>query len=318
MLPACKLPDNGDGRLDLEHWIVLLLKLSVCTLFLGRGYLYLSDFSPLSVFFWNQGWLEKPLLDFFQLEWEQYAATSEPLIRIVQNITGGWFLVCALVCWWVRPSGRRWASSLVLIGMVGLMPYWLLSWVDKNYQFAIFLEHFLQWGTPLLLLLYGRIQARKWFFLAWLFFACTFIGHGQYAIGLGVPHSNDFVNMCIRLFNTDEAGARVMLIVFGWLDFLVVFLALVPAMRLYAMAYAAFWGLATAFSRILCHYTPAEDFYGMHPWAAEWIVRNAHGLVPLAMLLVAWQLSFRKKPLGMSHAGVVASDSKDLSGRVCP
>ena len=195
-----------DGQLDAEHWIVLLLKLSVCTLFLGRGYLYLSNFSPLTAFFWNQPLLEQPLLDLFQMPWEYYAATSEPLVKVVQDIMGGFFLLCAVVCWWVRPSGRRWASAIMLAGMLVLMPYWLLKWVDKNYQFAMFLEHFLQWGTPLLLVLYGRIQPRKWFFVAWVFFACTFIGHGQYAIGLGVPHSNDFVNMCIRLLDTDESG----------------------------------------------------------------------------------------------------------------
>ena len=159
----------------------------------------------------------------------------------------------------------------------------------------MFLEHFLQWGTPLLLVLYGRIQSWKWFFVAWVFFACTFVGHGQYAIGLGVPHSNEFVNMCIQLFNTDEAGARAMLIVIGWLDFLLVFLALVPAARIYALGYAAFWGLATAFSRVLYNCTPAENFYGMHPSVAEWIVRNTHGLVPLVMLLVAIQLSDNKR-----------------------
>jgi hypothetical protein len=301
MEPARNHENTGQGRLDFEHWTVLLLKVSVCTLFLGRGYLYLSNFSPLTAFFWNQNWLEKPLLDLFQIEWEHYAATSEPMVRMVQNIMAGWFLVCALVCWWVRPTGRRWAAGVVLAGMVGLVPYWLLSWVDKDYQSAMFLEHFLQWGTPLLLVLHGRIHVWKWFLAAWLFFAFTFIGHGLYAIGLGVPHSNDFVNMCIRLFNTDEAGARAMLIVIGWLDILLPFLALVPASRLYALGYAAFWGLATAFTRVLCHFTPAEDFYGMHPWAAEWIVRFAHGLVPLAMLVVAKQLSFSRESDGSAR-----------------
>ena len=38
-------------------------------------------------------------------------------------------------------------------------------------------------------------------FVAWVFFACTFVGHGQYAIGLGVPHSNEFVNMCVSSYS---------------------------------------------------------------------------------------------------------------------
>ena len=59
-------------RLDSEYWIVFLLKLSVCTLFLGRGYLYVSNFSPLTVFFWNQDWLVDSS-KLFQIEWEYYA-----------------------------------------------------------------------------------------------------------------------------------------------------------------------------------------------------------------------------------------------------
>lgn len=307
MLAASDHNMTTGGGSDLDHWVVLLLKVSVCTLFLGRGYLYLSNFSPLTSFFWHQGWLERPLYALFQIEWEHYAATSEPMVRVVQSIMGGWFLVCAVVCWWVRPSGRSWAVVAVLAGMVALMPYWLLSWVDKNYQSAMFLEHFLQWGTPLLLVLYGRLQRWRWFWVAWLFFAFTFIGHGQYAIGLFVPYSNDFVNMCIHIFNTEEAGARSILLVIGWLDVALPVFALFQVTRVYAMAYAAFWGLATAFTRVLCHFTPAEDFYGMHPWAAEWVVRFAHGLVPLAMLLVAVQINSSRK-----GAGILQNHNKDL------
>ena len=45
MPAASKSGSVRDGQLDAEHWIVLLLKLSVCTLFLGRGYLS-EQFQP--------------------------------------------------------------------------------------------------------------------------------------------------------------------------------------------------------------------------------------------------------------------------------
>ena len=103
----------------------------------------------------------------------------------------------------------------------------------------------------------------------------------------------------------------MVLIVVGWLDFLVVLLALFPCARLYAMGYAAFWGLVTAFSRVVCNFTAAENFYGMHPWMAEWVVRNTHGLVPLAMLLVAMQWTAKRKQSGRAHEVAAASDSGD-------
>ena len=105
-----------------------------------------------------------------------------------------------------------------------------------------------------------------------------------------MPHSNYFVNMWLCLFDTDEAGARRMLTLVGWIDLALPLLALVPRTRAVAMGYAGFWGLATALTRILCYYTPAEAYYGMHPWLAECVVRATHGLVPLAMLLLAVQL----------------------------
>ena len=75
-------------------------------------------------------------------------------------------------------------------------------------------------------------------------------------------------------------------------------LFLIPHTRIPALGYAAFWGLATALSRIPAHFTKAEDFYGLHPWTAESVVRLTHGLVPLAMLLLALKLRRKPKEVG--------------------
>ena len=277
--------------------ILFLLRLAASSVFLGRGILYLSNFAPLSAFFWHQGWLEKPIGKWFGMSWEQYAATSEPLIIGAQNILGVLFLISAVACWWVGPNKRNWAFWVSLIGMVGLIPYWLLRWVDKDFQLGMFLEHFLQWGTPLLLALYGRMEPRKWFAMTWVFVSFTFIGHGQYAIGLGVPHDHEYVNMVIRLLKTDEQGARLFLMIVGWIDVILPALFLIPHTRIPALGYAAFWGLATAISRIPAYFTRAEDYFGLHPWTAESVVRLTHGLVPLAMLLLC--LKMRRNSIEM-------------------
>ncbi|MEX0323970.1 MAG: hypothetical protein AB3N63_17560 [Puniceicoccaceae bacterium] len=274
-----------------RDWIQFILKLATCSLFLGRGVLYLSGYSPLTAFFWNQDWLEPIVVRLLGVPWEAYAATSEPLVSNIQYLMGSFFIACSIVCWWISPTRNRWASGIILAGTVILIPYWILCWANKDFQSAMFLEHFLQWGTPLLLVLYDRIGPRAWYGVAWLFTSCTFFGHGQYAFGLGVPQSNDFLNMCIRLLGVDAEAANLFLQFIGILDFALPVLLLIPYIRFSGLLYATVWGTATALARVMSHWTPAEDFYGMHPWAAETIVRLAHGLVPLAMLLII----FRKR-----------------------
>ena len=279
-------------RTDL---ILLVLRIATCSLFLGRGTLYLSKRSPLSTFFWHQDWLEEPLKNWLDISWEHWAATSEPFIISTQNTFGALFLISAIACWWVGPGRKNWAFWVVLVGMVGLIPYWLLMWVEKNFQFAMFLEHFLQWGTPLLLALYGRMKAKWWLVLTGAFVSFTFIGHGLYAIGLGVPRDNEFINMCIRLIKVDEEGAKTFLSIVGWIDVILPAMFLIPRLRIPALGYAALWGLTTAISRIPAHFTRAEAYYGLHPWTAEAVVRLTHGLVPLAMLLLVLEIYRRWK-----------------------
>ncbi|PXA05759.1 hypothetical protein DDZ13_02505 [Coraliomargarita sinensis] len=269
-----------------RDWVLYCLRFAVSALFLGRGYLYLSDLAPLSAFLWNQDLLERPLEWLTGMSWESYSAHSEGFILTMQRTMGMLFLAAALPCWYVRGSRRRLVNGLVLAAGLFLFVYGLLRWSDADFRIAMLLEQSLQWGAPLLLMLYGRVRDSRWTALAALLIAATFIGHGCYALGLSVPQNHEFVNMTMRALSLGRPGALIFLHAVGVLDFLVPVLFWVPKLRLYALAYAAFWGLLTAFARIFSYWTPAEDFYGMHPWVAETIVRLPHGLIPLALLLI--------------------------------
>jgi uncharacterized membrane protein YphA (DoxX/SURF4 family) len=273
-----------------RDWILLCLRIATTCLFLGRGYLYLSGFTPLSAFFWRQNWLEAPLLQLFNLPWEAYAANSEPFIVQVQQLMGALFLLSALATWRCGERKRVWANGIVIAGILCLLPYWLLRWFDSNLQVGMFFEHFLQWGTPLLLLLYFRVNLRAWKRLVWLFVSLTFIGHGLYALGWGVPLDHNFVNMTQRLLGLDVSTARLFLRCVGLIDLLLPALLLLPFARIPAVLYATVWGILTALARIFAHWTAAEKYYGMHPWFAEAVVRLPHGIVPLALLLLYWRL----------------------------
>lgn len=276
---------NTDSE-DARDWILSSLRLAACLLFLGRGYLYLSDLGPLSIFLWNQDLLETPLNVLTGMSWETYSAHSEGFILTMQRSMGGLFLLAAVAAWFVRGSERKLANGVVLAAAVCLLFYGLLRWSDVDFKVAMLLEHSLQWGTPLLLVLYGRIGNALWRSLTSILIACTFIGHGFYALGLWVPQNNEFVNMTMGLLGVDRQGALVFLHVAGVLDFLAPILLWWPKWRVPAVVYISLWGFLTAFARIVSYWTPAEDYYGMHPWIAETIVRLPHGIVPLALMFL--------------------------------
>lgn len=273
---------NNEGCHDYP---LLIMRLACSALFAARAWLYCMNIGPLSTFFWHQKWLEGPMERWFALPWVDYASYSEPFILHVQHLMGFLFAVCAVACWWVKP-GRVWVNGLVGAGAAMLIPYWLLRWIDQDFQLPMMLEHFLQWGTPVLLILYKRMSPQQWWRLGAVFCGATFIGHGLYALGWTVPRANGFINLTTAILHLSEANAVRFLTVVGILDIVVVAMLLVRRLRTLALAYMAFWGLATAMARIIAHYTPAEKYYGLHPWLAETVVRFPHGLVSLAILLL--------------------------------
>ncbi len=267
----------------------MILKLSACCVFAARGWLYLRQFGLLSTFFWHQRWLEQPLLQFFGMSWESYAAVSEPFIISMHRLLGCLFIVAAVSVWWVRPRSS-WGNGVVGAGLLFLLSHWFLRWVDANYQFPMLLELFLQCGTPLLLLLYKRIPNRCWAVIVGLFISFTFVGHGLYALGFGVPRPHSYVNMTMKLVELSEPNSITFLIVHGSFDLLLPVALLFPyRVRMIWLTYATAWGMATSMARVLSHFTLAEKYYGMDPWLAETVVRFPHGLVPFALILFLYR-----------------------------
>ncbi len=263
--------------------ITLLLRVAACTLLMGRAWLYLTGIGPLSTFFWHEGWLEGPLDALFGMSWVDYASNSDAFILHVQRIIGAMLSIGAIAVWRTGRD-RPISNGIVLTTVLLLLPYWLLRWVDKNYQFPMLLEHFLQWGTPLLLLLKFHLKTRTWYTVAAAFVALTFIGHGLYAMGWPAPRPAHFIFMTMEITGCSEKAAVGIMHTAALLDFIVAIGLFIPRARIPALMWAAAWGIATAVARIWAHVTPAEAYYGIQPWLAESILRLTHGLVPLAML----------------------------------
>jgi hypothetical protein len=186
---------------------------------------------------------------------------------------------------WLLPRWKKLLFPLIILGVLQLLFLTFLYWKEHFFIIAQLIEYSLQWSTPLFLLYWiikGETASRMFFWLK-LAIALTFVGHGFYALGWH-PRPAHFLTMMMWLPGVTEARAADLLWIAGVLDLVVAVLIFLPRVRLPALAYAAAWGLITALARVLTHLTPAEDAYGLIPWAFETLVRLPHGLLPLLLL----------------------------------
>lgn len=129
----------------------------------------------------------------------------------------------------------------------------------------------------------GRVRVSEWVLRAAA--ASTFVCHGVQAV-VARGRFQDFLFLAserVLGMRLDPEAARAILLVVGTVDVLVAIGILVPApMRLVA-GWMAFWGLATAASRIVSY-----GRFGI----AEALIRAIQGAVPIGLFLY-WHLSER-------------------------
>mgnify|MGYP005846932203 CR=1 FL=1 len=266
--------------------LLLCLKLAVCLLFAGRGWLYISGLSPLSTFFWREAWLAGPVESMLGISWSAYTRYSEPLIIQVQTGLGFFFLLAA-ACTWLCGRKRALPNAVILSAWLLLLPHGLLTWVGMNYSWALLLEYFVRALVPLLLITAdGRWSTRSWYYVAAIASAATFIGHGIYAWGWPYPRPASFSFMTMDVLGLGQAASGLFLCHIAVIDFMAAAGLFIRRTQKYAALYMVAWGLLTALARPLAHFTPAENFYGLHPWIAESLVRMPHALLPVACYLI--------------------------------
>lgn len=273
------IPSNGS--------LLLLLRLAASATFLGRGLIYLFWDAPYRALLWHQDLMSGPVNFLLGMEWEEYAAVSDPAIILTIRLHGAFFLLCALLCW---TAGRKHSlqQALLAIGALGLAFFAFTKAMDVGFKLGMSIEHTLQWAAPLLLIwaLRGERIGAAFYHTAGVAVALTFIGHGLYAAGYH-PVPASFITMFMNV-GTSEGVARALLGLAAGLDFAVALFLFVPvhAIRVPALWWALIWGLLTALARTWTQLSPALDYYGLSPWLFETLVRLSHALVPAAMLVL--------------------------------
>ena len=275
----------------MKNISLLLLKLSVFFTFLGRAWQHIFWDAPYRSFFWDESLLKPVVESLFSISWQEYATstTTDTIIQKLILFNGLIYLAAAIATITIRQIVKQWQKLLITLGGVSLVILTLLMTKEKFYHAAQFFEHSIQFGLPFCLLyFYTKKYNTKTLILALkILIAVTFVSHGLYAFGF-YPVPGNFVDMVIQIFNCSEETAITFLYIAGIIDFILAILLFVPipAISKSALYYAVFWGLLTAFARIVANFQIEFPLLSLHQYFYMVLYRLGHGLVPLAVVLI--------------------------------
>ncbi|MEM1326822.1 MAG: hypothetical protein AAGI23_12755 [Bacteroidota bacterium] len=283
--------------MNANSTLTRLLQIATVTVFLGRGWQFLSVGAPYRTLLWDEGWMSWLVENVFQTSWGYYV-TSPKTDAAIQSViagTGVFYLFCAVVVLliWKVP---KWLTNVLWIGSIGLFFLAFLYFKERFFQLGQLLEYSLQFSAPLFLFLLVR---QKLAFLRLLFWikvaiALTFISHGLYAIGY-YPRPGGFTEMVLNILPISELQVGYFLVLVGILDF--VFAALLflrSKTAFYAAAYLTFWGMMTTLARLWSYFQ--IDFWQetLSRWLPETLMRLPHFLIPLMVCLYLYLTFFSK------------------------
>ncbi len=255
--------------------------LGVCVSFtlIARGWLTWQWDSPLRSIFWHEGWLTAPLESLLGISWSNFATRSDPFLTQLFAITGLFLMIAGILFWLLKGKAKLvvlWISTAILfLDSFG-------RWISADYQMGMAIEHALQIGTPISLILLQKKQkaSTAWMSLILVASGLTFIGHGFYAAGVH-PVPLNYQTMTMKLLGLEQGRALLVLLIAGWLDIIVALALIFRPLRIPALLYMTIWGGLTALARLLSHAGFGQPRYGLDPWFAETLVRTPHWALPL-------------------------------------
>ncbi len=269
-----------------------LLRWACVALFLGRAWQHLRWDAPYRALLWSQETMEGVIAVVVGMSWETYATSPEVAAAIATGVQviGLFFVLCAVAAGCCSPT-RRWTHFVLAAGALALTFLAYVTYRDRLYRIGEFAEYACQFTLPLLLVLWtrGAVSGALLGNLLRVAIACTFVGHGLYAVGL-YPTPGDWVTMTMGLTGLGDAAAMTFLRIAGVLDFVVAAALFVGPVARSAALYAAVWGLLTAVARVAAFVRWDSFADTASQWVFETLVRLPHAALPLALF---WLLRAR-------------------------
>jgi hypothetical protein len=269
--------------------LISLVKICAFTVFLGRAYQLYFFGAPFRAILWDESLLTPIVEGLFNYTWFDYA-TSPRVNSWIDGLTklcSFVFLGASLVSlFWDKIKYLKLKRIIIGLALFVLLVIGICIVKDRNYEYLLFFELFIQFAAPILLILNVRldiIENKKVINGLKIAIACTFVAHGLFAMGL-IYLPGYFIDMTIKILAVNETHATHFLYIAGILDLVMSVLIFIRKLSKYALLYMMFWGFATAFARLASGFN--ADFLSMtfHNYTFLVVYRLAHGLLPFIVL----------------------------------
>jgi hypothetical protein len=260
---------------------------AICLCFGWAWQFFFLD-APVRAFLWDES-LFQPVVHAFGRSWSLWLSdlqVDDTINQVVKSVGFVFFLTGSLLVFHLpKTSAAKWMLPFVWFCTFWLVFIYFCYYLDVFHQLGQFLEYALQ-----------AVALPVWYFaqrngvsnrVVWVIkcaAALCFFNHGLYAIGF-YPQPGHWQQIAINLTGVTNATAKILLKIFGYLDFIaVVFLFLPRPFQKAALWYMFLWGLASALARPigLFNIQFIADWAGQH--IHEAVLRMPHALLPAALL----------------------------------
>ena len=284
-----------------------IIKISAFTVFFGRAYQHFFRDAPLRVLLWDEE-LMSPILEKFGIGWQDYATnpqTEKNIIFLTQSI-GILYFIAAISVFFIKKNDMIASNAgkvlnlasvgktnviskvshfLVILATINLTILAFCYTKDKFFHAGQFLEYAMQIGSPIALLLYGKINEIRFLFFVKTLCAFTFVCHGLYAMNFYTTPV-DFVSMTMNGFNLEENAAKTFLYYIGIADIIASILIFLPKINKIALIYMIIWGFLTSISRVYGYWHEGMFLSTLQQYWFHSLYRFCHFLLPMVCFFI--------------------------------
>lgn len=274
-------------NIDIQKQFILVLKISAIAVLIGRAWQFLFWDAPYRALLWDESLMIPIIEGWFNMKWEDWASSEivNQNIQLSIRFTGVLYVIGIIMILLVNKK-RKWPDIILWINVFFLFLLAVLQTKEVFYHVGQFFENSSQVGVIIILISFLRrwLSEKKLLLFIKILIGLTFFSHGLYAINY-YPRPGVFVDLMLNTLGTSESFAHSLIFIVGVIDIVIAMMLFIPSFSKISLWYAFFWGLITAFVRVIAN-TYLDFFWSsMHQSWYLTSYRLVHGLLPLSLLI---------------------------------